>query len=82
MEDALVEDEKSSARKEVSVGAGARISQDLVEDPYPLDSWKDTPDSVMTIYFVFKDEVDRMLSKGVVETVEKPEGMLAGLPVG
>jgi len=69
-------------KKEVSVGAGAKIAQDLVEDPHPLDTWKDTPDSVMTIYFVFKDEVDRMLSKGIVETVEKPEGMLAGLPVG
>lgn len=69
-------------KKEVAIGAGAKISQDLIEDPYPLDTWKDTPDSVMTIYFVFKEEVDRMLSKGVVDTTEKPEGMLEGLPVG
>ena len=69
-------------KKEVAVGAGAKIAQDLVEDPYPLDTWKDTPDSVMTIYFVFKEEVDRMLEKGIVETTEKPEGMLEGLPVG
>jgi len=69
-------------KKEVAVGAGAKIAQDLVEDPYPLDTWKDAPDSVMTIYFVFKDEVDRMLSKGTVDVTEKPEGMLAGMPVG
>lgn len=69
-------------KKEVAIGAGAKIAQDLIEDPYPLDTWKDTPDSVMTIYFVFKDEVDRMLSKGVVDTTEKPEGMLEGMPVG
>jgi hypothetical protein len=74
--------EESLPKKEVAVGAGAKIRQDLAEDPYPLDTWKDAPDSVMTIYFVFKEEVDRMLSKGVIETTEKPEGMLEGLPVG
>jgi len=69
-------------KQEVAIGAGAKINQELVPDPYPLDTWKDAPDSVMTIYFVFKEEVDRMLSKGVVEITEKTDGMLEGLPVG
>ena len=68
--------------KEVSVGAGAKISQDLAEDPYPLDSWKDKPDSDMTIYFVFAEEVDRMLKAGVVDTTDKKNGMLSDMPVG
>jgi len=75
-------EEAAPPRKEVAVGAGARIRQDLVEDPYPLDTWKDKPDSVMTIYFVFKEQVDRMLEAGTVEVSEQPEGMLKGMPVG
>lgn len=74
--------ETAPPRKEVAVGAGARIRQDLAEDPYPLDTWKDKPDSVMTIYFVFKEQVDKMLEAGTVEVSEEPEGMLKGMPVG
>jgi len=69
-------------KKEVAIGAGAKIRQDLQEDPYPLDTWKDKPDSVMTIYFVFQEEVDKMVKAGFVETTEKKEGMLSDMPVG
>lgn len=69
-------------KKQVAVGAGAKIRQDLEEDPYPLDTWKDKPDSVMTIYFVFKEQVDKMLEAGTVEVTEQSDGMLKGMPVG
>lgn len=69
-------------KKEVAVGAGAKIRQGLEEDPYPLDTWKDKPDSVMTIYFVFKEQVDKMLEAGTVEVEEQGDGMLKDLPVG
>lgn len=68
--------------KEVAVGAGAKIRQSLPTDHYDLDTWKDTPDSVMTIYFVFQEEFNKMAEGGFRDFSDKENGMLNGLPVG
>jgi hypothetical protein len=68
--------------KQVSIGAGARISQTLNPDPYQLDSWREAPDSVMTIYFVFKEKFEKLKAGGLRDLSGCPEGMLANLPVG
>lgn len=68
--------------KEVAVGAGAKIRQSLPVDKYDLDTWKDTPDAVMTIYFVFQEEFDKMAAEGFNDFSDKQNGMLNGLPVG
>jgi len=68
--------------KEVSVGAGAKIAQALPVDSYPLDSWKDAPDAVMTVYFVFEETLDKMMAGGMRDLEGVPEGMLQGLSVG
>lgn len=68
--------------KEVSIGAGAKIKQDLNQDAYPLDSWRDAPDSVMTIYFVFQEKFEELKSGGMRDFTDVKEGMLSGLPVG
>jgi len=68
--------------KEVSVGAGAKISQALAADPHPLDSWCDAPESVMTIYFVFQEKFEELRAGGMRDLEGKPEGMLSGVPVG
>lgn len=69
-------------QKEVAVGAGAKIRQELPADSYGLDTWKDKPDSVMTIYFVFQEEFDRMAAGGMKKFEDCKDGMLNGLPVG
>jgi len=69
-------------QKEVAVGAGAKIRQELPVDNYALDTWKDTPDSVMTLYFVFQEEFDRMAAAGFKDFSDCKNGMLNGLPVG
>jgi hypothetical protein len=74
--------ESVTVKKDVSVGAGAKIAQSLVQDPYALDTWKDKPDAAMTIYFVFQEVLEEMKSKGMNDFTGKPEGMLAGMPVG
>ena len=71
-----------TAVKEVSVGSGARINQSVVQDPYPFESWKDVPDAVMTIYFVFQEKFEELKAGGFRTLEGKPEGMLAGIPVG
>ena len=68
--------------KEVSVGAGAKIAQALPNDSYPVDSWKETPDAAMTVYFVFEETLDKMMAGGMRDLEGVPEGMLQGLPVG
>ncbi len=50
--------------KEVAVGAGAQIEQEIKRDTYEIESWKDTPDAVMRIYFVFEDEFKQYASHG------------------
>jgi len=76
---------KSSAPKpvkEVSVGAGAKINQALVVDPYPLDTWRDKPDASMTIYFVFQEKLEELKAGGMKDLEGTKEGMLDGVPVG
>lgn len=68
--------------KDVSIGAGAKIAQNLKNDPYDLDSWKDTPDSVMTIYFVFQEKLEEIKAGGMRNLNGAPEGFLQGLSVG
>lgn len=68
--------------KEVSIGAGAKIRQELNRDTYSLDSWKEAPDAVMTIYFVFPEKLEELKSKGMRNISSAKEGMLQNLPVG
>lgn len=68
--------------KEVSIGAGAKIRQALNADSYPLDSWHETPDAVMTIYFVFQEKFEELKAGGMRDLEGVKNGMLEGLPVG
>lgn len=79
-----VQERRESKRevKEVSIGAGSQIDQGLIADPYPLDSWKDVPDAVMTIYFVFQEKFEELKAGGMRDFSGVKEGMLQGLPVG
>jgi hypothetical protein len=80
--DALLERSVYVPKKEVAVGAGAKIRQELPVDSYALDSWRDTPDSVMTIYFVFQEEFLKMAAAGFNDFKDCKDGMLSGLPIG
>jgi hypothetical protein len=68
--------------KEVCIGAGAKIRQALNIDSYPLDSWCDTPDAVMTIYFVFQEKFEELKAGGMRGLEGVKNGMLEGIPVG
>jgi hypothetical protein len=74
--------ERSAPVKEVSIGAGAKVRQSLNPDFYPLNSWCDTPDAVMTVYFVFQEKFEELKAGGMRDLDGVKEGMLAQLPVG
>jgi hypothetical protein len=74
--------ERRESVKEVSIGAGAKIDQKLNADPYELSSYKEAPDSVMTVYFVFQEKFDEIYSRGIRDLSGNKEGFLAEIPVG
>jgi hypothetical protein len=68
--------------KEVGVGAGAEIYQDIKADMLNLSDWEEKPSSVVRLYFVFTEQFNYLKSKGLRDLVGQREGFLAGLPVG
>jgi len=72
----------NSVTPDVSIGAGAKIQQKLIADSYSLDSWKDTPDAVMTIYFVFQDQFEEIKAGGMRDLTGLREGILDSIPIG
>ncbi len=74
--------EQKPVIKDVSIGAGAKIRQKLNDDNYSLENWNDSPDAVMTIYFVFHDKFEEIKAGGMRDLSGKSEGMLNGIPVG
>jgi len=69
--------------KDVSVGAGAKIRQSLDIDATPLDEWGENPEAVITLYFVFSEQLEQIIEKGGIKKLEnKPEGYLENVPVG
>jgi len=68
--------------KEVGVGAGAEIFQDLKVDTLKLTDWEEKPSSVMRLYFVFTEQFNRVADKGFKNLNGQKEGYLNGLVVG
>jgi hypothetical protein len=81
---AMIVEEKPSAMpvKDVAVGAGARIRQDLEPDTLRVSDWQIKPSAVMRLYFVFREEFKQIVAKGTRYIVGSNEGFLKGLPVG
>ena len=71
------------AIKEVSVGRGAKIRQDLEQDPKPLMAWKEKPEAMIRLYFVFPPQFRQIVSNGDIKDLSgSPEGYAEGLPIG
>jgi hypothetical protein len=68
--------------KEVAVGAGAEIRQDLKADPLSPDGWKDKPEALIRLYFVFEPQFKDIVDKGIHDVDGSPEGFMKDLPTG
>jgi hypothetical protein len=76
---------RSEPRKvtaKVAVGAGARIRQDLTQDPLALSDWKPEASEILRLYFVFREKFAAIADKGVLDLSGNKEGYLKDLPVG
>jgi len=69
--------------KSVSVGAGAKISQELKVDELGIDGWKDENSGIIRLYFVFEEQFRDIVKEGGIKGIQtNNDGFLAGLPVG
>lgn len=76
-------EKKVQMKKDVSVGAGAKINQSLEVDKLSLDEYIDKPQALIRLYFVFEEQLESIISKGgTVELKSKEGGYIDGLPVG
>ena len=69
--------------KTVSVGAGAKINQDLLPDTLEVDEWRPEPSGIIRLYFVFQNEFEKMLEEGGIKDISGTDaGYMEGLPQG
>ncbi len=76
-------DSLEAVKKDVAVGAGAEINQDLSPDPLAPTDWKEEPSAIIRLYFVFEPEFNDIVKRGGIKNLDgDPEGFLKGIPVG
>lgn len=69
--------------KEVSIGAGAAITQSLSVDTRPLADYHAEPQALLRIYFCFENQFKDIIDKGGIKKLEQQKnGFLQGVPVG
>lgn len=85
--------EKLSARRRESVGApiavkklevaaGARIKQQIYDDPQDLEYWQKEPEGLLIVNYCSEQEAERIVAAGKVNLDGSPEGFLQQVPVG
>jgi hypothetical protein len=67
---------------EVGIGAGARIKQEFRKSTISVEDWKDKPEGIIRLYFVFQEQFEKMVEAGLNDLSGNKEGYLASLPVG
>ena len=77
-----MEEDDSLELKSVSVGAGAKIDQDIEPDPLSPKDWKDEASGIIRLYFVFEPQFKQIIKAGINDIEGSPEGPMHGLPVG
>jgi hypothetical protein len=69
-----------SVMQTVSVGAGAKITQELADDVLKIEDWKEQPSGVIRLYFVFREQFKSIVENGGIKDLSgHPEGYLAKL---
>jgi len=69
--------------KDVSVGAGAKICQEIEPDPLEIEEWNEKPSAIIRLYFVFEPQFKKMLREGGIKDIIGDDvGFLKNVPVG
>ena len=68
--------------KNMEIGAGASIDQQVYEDPEHLDYWHQEPEAILCINYCLELECEQILKQGKVSKQGNPMGFLKNVPVG
>ena len=68
--------------KNMEIGAGASIRQQVEDDTEPLDYWREKPEALLCINYCLEDEAIKILQQGKVSKQGHPQGFLQEVPVG
>lgn len=68
--------------KKLEVGAGAKISQAVYDDPFELDYWRNEPAGIICVNYASEDDVVRILKAGKTTKSESKDGFLYDIPTG
>lgn len=67
---------------EVGIGAGEKIQQQFTKDSKLVNKWNEKPAAIIKIYFVFREQFERMVDEGLNDLSGYNESFLQGVPVG
>lgn len=73
---------KQISVKKVEIGAGANISQNIFDDPEPLDFWRKEPESIIVINYALEKDCQKILQGGKISLKGHKESFLKDIPVG
>lgn len=73
---------ESVETKNMEVGAGACIGQEIYDDPESLDFWKEDPEAILCINYCLEEECMEILKQGKKNKHNKAKGFLEEIPVG
>jgi hypothetical protein len=68
--------------KKLEIGAGAKISQLVYDDPEKLDFWHNEPESIICINYCLEAEARKIIEGGMIDIEGSKEGFLQDIPVG
>ena len=67
--------------QKLEVGAGAKINQNIYDDPNDLDFWKEEAEGVICINYCSEEDVEKILEAGKISLEGHSEGFLKDIPV-
>lgn len=68
--------------KNLEVGAGAKIRQQIYDDPESLDFWRDEASAIICVNYVLENDAIEIFKRGRLDLSGSPDGFLQGIPVG
>ncbi|MCK9435099.1 MAG: hypothetical protein M0R32_09850 [Candidatus Cloacimonetes bacterium] len=68
--------------KNLEVGAGAKIRQQIYDDPESLDFWRDESSAIICINYVLETDASEIFKRGRLDLSGSQDGFLQGIPVG
>lgn len=73
---------KLAAVKQLEIAAGARIDQQVYDDPNDLSYWNESPEGILVINYVTQREALAVIRAGKIDLSGSKEGFLTGIPTG